>query len=127
MGRPGSIDQKSAQNAYAGLLFNPAGPVKTMPKRPDAPDGWHWAIGERSPGYYTHWLYTDAVLYRDGEFGWEAEVYWDKGGEHNAVFRQYTKWDPEGDNETDYPSHSARFDTEEEALEYVVEKAAELR
>lgn len=100
---------------------------ETYPRKPDAPEGWHWAISSRGRGFYTHWLYSNAVLYRDGEFGWEAEVYHDEGQKHTVNFYQYTKWDPDGDNSVDYPSHSKQFDSEEEALEYAVEKAEELR
>lgn len=90
-------------------------------------DGWHWGIGERSSGYYDKWLYTNRVLYPDGEFGYEGHAYWDEGGKHHVEFYQYTRWDPEGDHEVDYPSHTASFDTEEEAEEYLLEKAKKLR
>lgn len=104
--------------------------MERRPERPEAPDGWHWGIGSRSAGFYTHWLYTDAVLYNDGEFGWECEVYWDLGGDgtHKVAFYQYESMNPNGDHRVcDYPTHAKRFGTEEEALQYAVQKAAELR
>lgn len=93
----------------------------------DIPSNWHWGLGERGSAYYDKWFYTDAVLYPDGEFGWEGHLYWDDGSEHVVEFYQYTRMDPDGDHEMGYPEHVARFDSEDDAEQYAVEKARELR
>lgn len=103
-----------------------------MPELPDAPDGWHWGIGESSESYYTRWLYTNGVLYRNEDdrgshFGAEIKVYWDEGGEHHVMLVPLVKVRPDGDNEYGYEEKVGSFETEEEALEAAVEKAADLR
>ena len=91
------------------------------------PDGWHWGIGNRSQSYYTHWLYTDKVLYEDGEFGWECQIWWDEGNDHFVQFVPITRLKPNGDLEYGYPEHSKSFETELQAKKYALRKAAELR
>jgi len=93
----------------------------------EAPNGWHWGIGNKSDSYYTYWLYTDSILYQDGKFGWECQIYWDEGHKHSVSFNQYTKLKQDGDPEYGYPEHTAQFETEKEAVEYAVRKATELR
>lgn len=100
---------------------------KQNDEKRDAPNGWHWGTGNRSSTHYTYWMYTDKALYPDGEFGYECQMWWDKGGKHHVHFIQYTKIRQDGDYEYDYPTHQRSFETEKEAIEYAVEKAAELR
>jgi len=95
--------------------------------KPDAPDGWHWGLGARRTNGYDTWLYTDKVLYEDGEFGWEAHAYQDNGKQHHVEFIQYTKLKPNGDKSYSHPKHQRSFDTEEEAIAYLVSTAKELR
>jgi hypothetical protein len=93
----------------------------------DPPDGWHWGIGESSSSYYTVWLYTNKPLYDDGEFGWECEIYWDNGGQHQVLFQQITRMKPNGDYEYSYPHHVKAFDNHIDAVTYAISKATELR
>ena len=92
-----------------------------------SPDGWHWGIGNESKSHYTKWLYTDKMLYQDGVFGWECQIWWDEGGQHHVQFIQYTRIKPDGDPEYDYPTRSRSFDTKREAIKYAQEAASELR
>lgn len=95
-----------------------------MAEKPEVPDGWHWSISNRSSHYYTHWLYTDHV-----EGGYEAQVYWDKGGRgyHYVNFYEILGVRDDGDpNVSDYPCKSAKFESEEAALQYAAETAEEL-
>ena len=92
-----------------------------------APNGWHWGIGNAGSGYYTMWLYTDKMLYSDGAFGWECQIWWDEGGQHHVQFIQYTRIKPDGDPEYDYPTRTRSFDTKREAIKYAQEAANELR
>lgn len=93
----------------------------------EAPDRWHWGGGERGEDYYTRWMYTDKTLYSDGEFGWECHIYHDEDGGHYVEFLQITRMKPNGDLEYSYPKYAETFDTEQEALEYAIRKAKELR
>ena len=96
-----------------------------------APDGWHWGLGNAGSGHYTKWLYTDKMLYQDGAFGWECQIWHDakpKGdGKHRVQFIQYTRIKPDGDPEYDYPTRTRSFDTKREAIKYAQEAASELR
>lgn len=93
----------------------------------DAPDGWHFGAGSRSESYYSHWLYTDKMLYEDGEFGGEIHVYWDKGGDHHVEWVQYTKIRQDGDPEYDYSEKIGSYVSEEEAMAAAIEAAADIR
>ena len=95
--------------------------------QPDAPNGWHWGMGSVADDYATYWLYTNAVLYQDGEFGWECHVYWDNGHSWTVQFIPYSKWVPSGDNEYGDPCYTKQFDNPDDAFEYAVEKAQSLR
>jgi len=92
-----------------------------------APDGWHWGLGTRSTDYYDYWLYSDKVVYDDGEFGWEGHLYHDNGGKHHVEFIQYTRLKPDGDTEYSHPKHQRSFDTEREAVVYLIDTASDLR
>jgi hypothetical protein len=99
-----------------------------MTEAQDAPDGWHWGIGNNSSSHYTYWLYTNAMLYRDGEFGYEAQIYWDKGQQHTVVFYEIEKMKQDGDPVVSpYPCYCEGFDTEDDAISAAIEKATELR
>lgn len=94
----------------------------------ELPEDWEWGTGEGSSGHYTYRFYTKAFLYEDGEYGWDGEIYWDKSeGDHTVVFRQIQKVYQNGDKEYGPPEHSDTFNTKEDAVEYAIEKAAELR
>ena len=93
----------------------------------EAPNGWHWGIGNKSDSYYTYWLYTDSILYQDGKFGWECQIWHDSPGKHHVQFIQYTRIKPDGDPEYDYPTRSRSFDKKREAIKYAQEAASELR
>ena len=92
-----------------------------------SPEGWHWGIGNTGSGHYTKWLYTDKMLYQDGAFGWECQIWHDEPGQHHVQFIQYTRIKPDGDPEYDYPTRSRSFDTKREAIKYAQEAASELR
>lgn len=97
-----------------------------MPQQ-DPPDGWHWGIGNRSSSYYTHWLYSDRILYPNGNFGYEAEIYWDEGHDHTVCFYEIERLKPDGDPVVaDVPCYSSRHETEREALADAVATAREL-
>lgn len=94
----------------------------------DSPEGWHWGIGNRSKTYYTHWLYTDKILYEDGEFGYEAQIFWDKGQDHTVAFYQIERLKCDGDPVvSEYPTETSRHVTEEEARKAAIETAKQLR
>ena len=110
-----------------------------------SPEGWHWGIGNTGSGHYTKWLYTDKMLYQDGQFGWECQIWHDSPGKHHVQFIQYTRIKPDGDlasstddasrtsvkqtsdPEYDYPTRTRSFDTKREAIKYAQEAASELR
>jgi len=92
-----------------------------------APENWHFGIGDRSSHHYTYSLYTNQALYDDGPFGWECEIYWDQGHTHVVTFLPITRLESNGDVGYGYPTHTREFETEMDALQYAVEKAAELR
>lgn len=96
-------------------------------QRRQAPNGWRWGVGNRSATHYTHHLQTDKVLYDDGKFGWEAEIYWDRGSEHTVVFRQITRLKDNGDLLFEHPSHVESFENEDNAFAYAIAKASQLR
>lgn len=102
-------------------------PENESDDEPELPDAWQWGLGEGGSGHYTRPFHTKAWLYSDGEFGWDGEIYWDEGQGHTVTFRQIRKKLPNEDPVYGYEQHTQTFDTEEEALEYACEKAAELR
>ena len=97
----------------------------------DAPDGWHLGGGASGTDYYTVTMHTDQVLYQDGEFGWSAQMYWDRSPsdpqKHHVEFVQFTRLKQNGDLEYGYPSHTATFETAQDAADYLSSTAAELR
>jgi|APHM01.1.fsa_nt_gi hypothetical protein len=93
----------------------------------DAPEGWHYGIGERSESYYTTWLYTDKVLYPDGEHGWEAQVCWDKPGQHHVQFIPIEHIKQNGDYRYGYPEYTDSFDSARTAHRYLVSTASSIR
>lgn len=98
----------------------------------EAPDGWHWGIGESSDGYYDHWLYTNAGVYqaedsRGRKLGYEIHLYWDKPGDHHVALIPIEHYQPGGDHSYGYEESIGSFDTAEAAAKAAVEKAAELR
>jgi len=95
-----------------------------MSDEPEIPENWHWGVGNRGASYYTHWLYTDRV-----DDGYEAEVYWDKGGDgtHKVVFYEILGVKEDGDPDVcEYPCHTSHHDSEAEALQAAAEHAHEI-
>lgn len=97
----------------------------------EAPPKWHWGIGNRSSNHYTYWLYTNKILFEDGDFGYEAEIYWDGPpgrNEHVVNFYEIERLKDDGDVVVcEYPCYSTTHDSEEEAVQDAITKARELR
>jgi hypothetical protein len=99
----------------------------------EAPNGWHWGIGEGGSSYYSHWLYTDSTFdisedRADGavEWGYEIEVYWDKGNKHR-VLASKMYYDVDGDIVYDEAVRPPlTFDSEDDAAVGAVELANNL-
>lgn len=95
----------------------------------ERPRGWHWGGGSAGgrdedgnpQGYYTYWLYSNL------RFHYQGEIYWDAGGDHHVCFYEETGRRSDGDVKVDdIPCASMSFDTEQEAIEWAIEKAEEL-
>jgi len=101
---------------------------------PEAPNGWHWGITERSTDYFDAWLYTDAVLYRKedsrgSKFGAEIHIWWDKSGSdgYHVELLPITRMQENGEVDYAYAEHVGEYDTEDKARQAAVTRAQELR
>ena len=94
---------------------------------PDLPKGWSWWSGNVSDGYYTRWFGTDyrmggALVGKHGLGGYEAEVYWDTGGDHHVAIYPITGIRDDGDSEVaEYATVSRSYDSMQAAIDAVPE------
>lgn len=102
------------------------------PNYPELPTGWVWWHGSRSPGYYTRWFGTEFrmgghLAGKHGLGGYEGEVYWDTGGDHHVAIYPILGTRDDGDPDvSEYPVYSGSFDTEQEAVDAVLDAIREL-
>lgn len=85
----------------------------------EPPDGWAWGYGTIGENYYDRWLY------QQGDESWEGHLYWD-GKLHTAEFIDIIDEFENGDKGYGYRECWDCFETEEEAIEWLLQKAEEL-
>jgi hypothetical protein len=87
----------------------------------ELPSGWHWGIGEIAGESKTYWFYSNL------RFHYRGELYTDPGQPWTVCFYEETGLRSDGDIRVcEYPCESGSFDTEQEALTFLNETAADL-
>lgn len=85
------------------------------------PSGWHWGGGEVAGGSKTYWFYTNL------RFHYRGKLYTDPNRDWTVFFYEEKGLRDDGDIEVaEYPCDYGSFSTEQQAVNWLVEKAADL-
>jgi len=87
----------------------------------DLPSGWHWGVGEVTGGSKTYWFYSNL------RFHYRGQIYTDPNQPWTVNFYEETGLTDNGDVKVcEYPCKYGTFESEEDALWFVVTTAKEL-
>lgn len=87
----------------------------------ELPNTWHWGSGEVTGDSETYWFYSNL------RFHYQGQMYTDPGKDWIVHFYEETGLTDHGDLIVDeYPVKRGSFETEDEALDYLLETANEL-